>query len=619
MPPAVGPSENPYQNWQKGPHGYQALPVGGPNAAKPAQPPRGAPTTASGMSLAGEPKGLCEFLVPILIPLCIWGMLSALLMHLIEVRSLFIAGGEWRLRVATLAFTAGVILVQRLGYLHGKSESRGYGWALGAVMTLFLLQNAFSYRLPAPPMAVFIANEALFLLLFWVGARITRSCSVDDVEANALAAESGIFHWMRKGKASPSAQTPAPAPEQTPELNLEERLKVYQSKRRRQVNKKQAEELSPKERERLWRQRLPAKHPGRVIFLFSLVAIPAFGLGLYLFSSGEGGLSLLRLGICLFTYLWCALALLFLSSFSQLRRYFEQRQVTLPDRVGLGWLSIGFVVVTLVSSVAFLLPQPPSVPALYIRERIFASYRGAQSRMGVKEQLGKENGSQEKGGDSGQDQSASQSPSRGAATKRAVQNLEKDTGIEQMYKPVTEQMENGRRALNRIFEFILKVVYVLGAIAALVVLWLVAKAMWDGFSGGLAGWKRMREPKAPRKAREQKKPSRPPLAVARFRTMEDPFEQQGAQSDGNALVRYLWEAMLAYCADAGSACQPEQTPLEFLGASPPPLAGFEVQARYIADMFLFSEYSGAPIPESELPGLRRFWSDLQSHARKRLG
>ena len=47
--------------------------------------------------------GLSSFISNAMIPLCVWGFVSALVLHLIEMRSIFIAGGETWLRFRFVA------------------------------------------------------------------------------------------------------------------------------------------------------------------------------------------------------------------------------------------------------------------------------------------------------------------------------------------------------------------------------------------------------------------------------------------------------------------------------------------------------------------------------------
>jgi hypothetical protein len=57
-----------------------------------------------------------------------------------------------------------------------------------------------------------------------------------------------------------------------------------------------------------------------------------------------------------------------------------------------------------------------------------------------------------------------------------------------------------------------------------------------------------------------------------------------------------------------------QTPYVFVSSRPPALEGFEKPAHHIADLFVFSEFSDQTVPDSAIPGLKQFWTDLQRHA-----
>lgn len=228
------------------------------------------------------------------------------------------------MRLAVLAFAAGVILLQRLIRSQGEAHARAYAWAIGAAMMLFAMHNAFTYRLPVHPLIVLFFNLLIFGALWWVVHKITDACSADSPEAIAAASESGSLRGLR-------FNLPRGARIEDPQT-IEALADSGASNRR-------------------WAEKLPASHPGRILLYFSLFAIPAFGLGVYLFGEDDPHRS--RLGLLLFLYLWCILALLFLSSLSQLSNYFETRGVSLPESVGLTWLGIGFSMVTLVLVASF--------------------------------------------------------------------------------------------------------------------------------------------------------------------------------------------------------------------------------------------------------------------------
>jgi len=544
--------------------------------------------------------GLSDLLTGALIPLCCWGLISTLVLHLIELRSLFVQGGEWRLRQATLAFAAAVILIQRLSAIHGKSVARAYAVALGAAITLFALHNAYAYRLPAPPLLVFAINEILFLLLWWVGHSITAACSA-DLDKAKVAAESGILSRQRS------------------------RLGRLARKNHGQDAHATDEPLTEAEREARWAERLPKHHPGRVILYFSLFAVPAFGLGIYLFDAGDYAVRL-RMGALLFLYLWCAFALLFLSSLGQLHAYFEARDVSLPEQVGLTWLAIGFSTVTAVLLIGIFLPQPPSLSGLFVRDRIVSVYRGWESRYGVKDSVGS-------AGAGGRGGSAAQ-PSRPLDSQTAKQILNeryapvdqlndpglsaihRNSGWEPEYRNVVSLVASASESFRETFDFILKVLLVLAIVCGLIVAYAAIVVFWRGLSAGLAGLYRVRAMRAGAGKRRRRKKDELDgrLESRQFSKFANPFLGSSGRRDGHALVCYLWEAMLAFCADRGAPCSSDQTPREFVGSHPAPLEGFEKSARYIANLFVFSEFSDQTVPDSAIPGLKEFWTDLQRHA-----
>lgn len=543
--------------------------------------------------------GLSKFLAGVLIPLCIWGLTSSLLLHLIELRSVFIAGGETKLRIATLAFAGGTVLVQRLSALQGRSLAMAYAWTLGLAISAFLLHEAIVHRLPVHPIVVFAVNEALFMLLMWAVLRITASCSVDDGKQLAAAAESGIL----------------------PRLGFGGRAPVTQIKET---------EIAPAD-EAKWTERLARAHPGRVILYFSLVAIPAFGTGAYFFDPEKD--SALRLGGLLFLYLWCAFALLFLSSLRQLTAYFEQRDVSLPEGIGLTWLAIGFAIVTGVMLLAFLLPQPPSVSNFFVRDRILTAYRGWEAASGIRDTQGNIARSNPAASDT-----KTPAPSNDPRSSAEAEVMIKDShsnvdavgdsylsemdrhgiaGTKAVHENYLRMKGKANENFRRLFDGLLRFLMILGAIAGVVVAYVVVMSFYRGLSERVAllRWRRIRgdENKKPKKKKSRRGEQELP---ARFREFTNPFAAASGKLDGNAVVRYLWSATAALCADCGSPCGPEMTPREFLASRPAGLQGFEDQAEYIARLFSFSEFSGEPVPETELPSLRKFWEDLQAHARR---
>lgn len=546
-----------------------------------------------------------------LIPLCIWGIVSALMLHLIAIRSIFVPGGEGRLRLAVLAFAGGVILLQRLIRTQGEEYARIYAWAIGAAMTLFAIHNAFAYRLPIHPLIVLFFNLLIFGVLWWAAHKITAACSADSPEAIAAASESGSFRSLK--------------------FKLPRGSRIQDPQTIQQL-------ASSEDSDKRWARKLPVSHPGRVLLYFSLFAVPAFGFGVYLF--GEDDPHRARLGILLFIYLWCILALLFLSSLSQLSNYFEMRGVSLPESVGLTWLAIGFSLVTFALVAAFFLPQPASVSSSYVRERVEVAYEGWEASRGFREESPDEGapspGERDGGGGAADASAGTQSAgsgggdqSQGGADEKGEGRGEKErfntqregdekTQADAVSEP-PDRRSSSRRSrgeaagIDRFFETALTVALWIGVAAAAVVLIALLIALLRGAAGSLAEFRFRR-----RRVREKKKAEKPRDREATARALRrfgDPFSGPTRLEDGDELIRYLWKATLAWCAEYGTPCEAGQTPSEFVSREPEALKGFEEQARFLAGLVNFSEFSGQPVPESVKPKLRAYWKALQEHAR----
>ena len=82
-------------------------------------------------------------------------MISALLLYLIDVRSLFISAGAGPLRQATLAFTAAVLLWHQLIRTEGMQKAKPYSWAIGGAIALFAGWHASKFITPIPMSVVF--------------------------------------------------------------------------------------------------------------------------------------------------------------------------------------------------------------------------------------------------------------------------------------------------------------------------------------------------------------------------------------------------------------------------------------------------------------------------------
>lgn len=449
------------------------------------------------------------------------------------------------------------------------------------------------------------SGDVFLSVLGWAGGKVAAACSVDSPEELQAAGETGILAGLRRRK------KPAPPEKPRPRRPIEFGPPDPAAKKETSTNQ-----------EDCWSQRLASKgHPGLVLLFFSLAALPLFGLGLALFP--EASAQRLRLAVLLFLYLWCAFSLLFLSGMNQLRAYFEQRDLSLPDSIGLTWLSVGFLVVTALMLAAVMLPQPPTLSGAYLRERVVGAYRIAEWRAGIEE--GGAGGNQAK---SGATQDASQTEMEWVAEhqRKRYENIDKmddpflseiarTTGVEQQQKQMLTLGAAVHDSFDEIFQLIMKIlawlVIIVGVLLGLVALLAIMRQM----RASLTGFRLMRSI-TPKKTRRKKR-KKPGEAVqpVRLRLFRDPFDWAGGPGDCDRLVRYLWEALLAWCEDAGTPCPVHLTPIEFIASQPAALVGFEAQARFIAERVTWSEFSGQTDAMEHRADLHRFWNDLQAHAR----
>lgn len=515
------------------------------------------------------------------VPLCVWGMISALVLHLIDVRAVFIQGGEVKLRQATLAFAAGVILIQRLSVLHGPSTARAYVWTMGASIGLFAAYHAASFRTGIHPAIVFVSNVALYGLLWWVAHRITAACSVDSEDAVERAASSGILT--------------AGAPMKKRKWKL--KLHAVDTGKGTAV-------FEPK-----WEEKPPARHPGRIILWFSALALPMFAVGPFIYPAG--GVARIQLGVWFFIYLWCALALLSLASLRQLAVYFEQRGVTLPDLVGLTWMAMGVAAITFALILAWLLPQPPTAGRLYVRDRIVATYHGWESKYGYKDpSAGKRDNRTER----------QKVEDRIAERNRKIDAQGNDPGITSYLREsnvsdddVERNIADMRDGIAKFFAKAIPFIIFLALGCALFVLLFVVMVMLKRGLAGAAEWGRKQ---SDRRAQRKERRERAVAAAPAFSAFGDPFAPGAPARDAAAIVRHMWAATMAWCAQMGAPCPAERTALEYIDGRPDPLTGFEERARFLADWLAFAEFSGQPVPEDLRPELQDYWSALARHVRQ---
>ncbi len=602
----------------------------------------------------------------ILVMLCVWGLVSALLLQLIDIRSVFIEGGAGRLRVGLVTFAMGVILLEYMTRVMGRALASNYQFALGITMLLFSAHHAFVWQMPTHPVIVFLVEVLLLVILWIVIWNIARSCSLGTRKAVEAAGDSGMLGGGQVGHGEgrvPQDRIPNGRkiilwgalvlfgagiaaflmgfriPFNTPAsvtgilalvylgvfiviglfvtgrgtpgrggkhhsapdfVNSEDQLLQIMmdvpGRTRKSV---------PPTSEKTWVGRLPPGHPGVVILYFSLVALPLFGLGVYLFDLNQPAAHF-RMGVYLFIYLWCALALLCLATLSQLRSYFKSRRVTLPDSLGMAWILLGMVTVSVVMFTAFLLPQPPSVAGLFVRDRVIAMYHGWEAHWGASHPASRPQGS------TGRNRIPVESDPRDTEPVGNGQH-----GDDLMKTPAQRSREN-LQAMGAGFNTTMRKVLDgfitgLGCLMVLFSVILLVFMLYLFFTRFRGRWQRLRILKE-KSAPFWKKKTLPAGMRKRFGDFGDPF-MPGRSLDPGQLVDYLWNAMMARFEDGGVKLTTNQTPQQFVNCNREVLGGFYGEALFLANLLDRSRYAACPLGREWLPSLQDFWNALQEHAR----
>jgi hypothetical protein len=96
--------------------------------------------------------------------------------------------------------------------------------------------------------------------------------------------------------------------------------------------------------------------PGVWVLLYSLAALPIFGLGQKLLPAGDEA-SRRFVFLLLVVYVASGLALLLLTSFLSLRQYLRQRRLPMPATMAAAWVFSGTALIAVVLGACLLLPQ----------------------------------------------------------------------------------------------------------------------------------------------------------------------------------------------------------------------------------------------------------------------
>lgn len=513
-----------------------------------------------------ESRTFSDYLVAFLTPFMIFIMMASLVYFVLDVRFVYTEVMDRNLRWVAFHFLMGVVALNRLVARDGKDESVIYFLALAMAAALYTVGlqayevGSVAGGFLSGPWSV-LFNVCVVAFLWWVTNRLTHECCVDS---HPEAGDVGIL----TGTARRLRQAMARRPKSADQEDLLE--PVDPSAWKKPEKKKPAEPLATT-------ARLGKRHPGISIFFFSIPVMFVFAVGLRVIQ--HGGPAMILMGhVYVGCYTVAALTLLMLTSLGQLREYFRARRTTLPAGLAVFWVSLGLVMVALVSFGAAALPMPDLPPIAYVIEHQYDPWRRGSS--------------------------FSLEPIA-AAPLEIVQQTQFMLWV-------------GRGVLTILGLF---VAYgLLRAVGAVAFSIARRRDLYPAFVvrffdrvdrlliklAGLPKW-----PSFPRRTRID----RAIATCARFTNpMGDP-SRRARMTDAD-LIEYAYDALCALAYDLAVPRRPDQTPYEFIESFPRELSSLRDEAVELTQLYVLSNYAGYRFDERTLDRVRKFWLAYEKARRR---
>lgn len=268
-------------------------------------------------------KSTMDYLAILVSPVFIMLLVGSIVYFILEVGY----DGKWgtRLKWTLFWFVIASVLIGRIAIERGTALATCY--ALGLAVAVGLWTNKFLGTVPLV--------WCLLAFIWWFTHMMTKDCTLIDESEDS----SGEGLLQAGGLEGEEAESETATPDGLPSR--------------------------PPRRPPLWRSFLPnfsrdkkqAHSPGKWLVWFSLLALPAFGIGHGLLDDGDTAAKTYGFQL-LCVYVVAALCLLMTTSFLGLRRYLRQRFLKMPVTVTGLWLITGSLVALFILGVALLLPRP---------------------------------------------------------------------------------------------------------------------------------------------------------------------------------------------------------------------------------------------------------------------
>lgn len=557
-------------------------------------------------------KTITDYLVEMFCPLLIMVMVGSLALFLAKIgySGRYVSRVNW----ALCWFVLGSVLISRIGIQQGYERSAVYGLLLGAAISFFF------WRFLHFGVPLFVLLGILFFI-WWCTSQLTWDCTVieddEDSSGQGLLEASGLEAEAAK------------------ETKEEEKKHALRRKRKRWWQHLFGSQANRKGQPHA---------PGIWIILFSLFALPLFGLGQLKFSSGdtaEKRFGFILLGI----YVGAGLGLLLLTSFLGLRRYLRQRRLEMPLRIAGSWIISGTILAAVIMGACLLLPRPNARITLtslvdmastnLVQQASKHSLlkgdaaegegsrkgegegepKGEEQKKGSGEQAGGEskgpNGDskeQAAGGTQKDPNGGSSSDKKGNASANGNQDgqAQQPQSGEQEAQPSLKMQEDNKT------NWVKWLIYGLLALVAAFLIWryrqqiqqclaAIWKAIKDFLRNLLHGLKQPPRPEA-----LASKPTGPPLR--KFSSFLNPFISGQSQTMAREeLVAYTFEALQCWAREHGQKRGHGETPYEFamrLGQKEPLLSE---DLRQLAWFYTRLAYAQQSPPETIAQNAQQLW------------
>lgn len=534
-------------------------------------------------------RNVADFIAGALSPPLIMALVGSLVFFLLEILYQGIYRGvlQWVL----FFFVFGAVLIARIAITDTGTRATGYALVLGGAVWAALQLYVTYPDNDEITKRRGVVNFGLIVLIWWSAHRLTRDCTLlDDDEKNegiGLLEAVGIERPETADDAEKVKKDDAPGL-----LGWWQRFERYRAKRKKKP-----------------------RTPGVWVVLFSLAALPLFGLGQSQIPLGE----VERRRYCfqlLVVYVGSGLGLLLTTSYLGMRAYLRQRKVTMPLGITAVWLAFGAGLIGAVLLVSDLLPRPADPQPLWEWAGIGSQRRQAAPLAPMKAVEEKKIDASVEQDENGKPiVQAKQEPKSGDSKgegKNAEGKKSQDRPVEKGAPPAENKVPG---MFGPVLDFLLKagkwfiIVIVVSVIAFWGLRWLLH------FLANFTLWARallafldnLRKPREVSEVSEDK-PAATPRAFASF---SNPFRNGQAEYLSPAeLVRYSFAALVAWGREHDLPREANETAGEYaarLGAHHPALGD---EAGKLAAFYGRLAYSTDSVSDAEVKTLKHFWREL---------